>query len=104
MTAENFIQTEPAERQDLMLSLHLAILANDKTVTATVEPMMGKEMILYKYSGSMKYGLASAKKHMTLHILPIYGSKTLYEKYLGLLPKATFQKAASTSKLLTRSP
>jgi hypothetical protein len=29
---------------------------------------------------------------MSLHVLPIYGSKTLYEKYRSLLNKATFQK------------
>lgn len=40
----------------------------------------------------MKYALASAKNYMTLHVLPIYGSKMLYGKCQDLLPKATFQK------------
>jgi len=39
-----------------------------------------------------KYGLASVKDHMSLHLMPIYGSPALHEKYRKLLPLATFQK------------
>ena len=40
----------------------------------------------------MKYGLASVKNYMSLHILPIYGSTILHSKYKALLHKANFQK------------
>ena len=54
--------------------------------------MMGKEMIIYKSNGTMKYGLAGVKNYMSFHILPIYASKPLFEKYKSLLNKANFQK------------
>jgi hypothetical protein len=104
MTPDTFIQKVPVERHDLMSSLHSTILNNDKTVNATVESMMGKEMIMYKCTGFMKYALASAKNYMTLHVLPIYGSKMLYEKYLNLLPKATFQKGCINFKTADEIP
>lgn len=53
---------------------------------------MGQEMILYKNNGFMKYGLASVKSYMSLHVLPIYASPTLYSKFKSLLNKAKFQK------------
>ena len=40
----------------------------------------------------MKYGLAGVKNYMSFHILPIYASKTLFEKYQLMLNKAIFQK------------
>lgn len=104
MTPDTFIQKQPVERQNLMSSLHSTIVNNDKTVTATVEPMMGKEMIMYKSRGFMKYALAGAKNYMTLHILPMYGSKTLYNRYLELLPKATFQKGCINFKTADEIP
>ncbi len=75
-----------------MTDIHLIIVQEDKTVVPIVEPMMGKEMIVYKGKGFMKYGLASVKNYMSLHVLPIYGSKTLFTKYKALLHKANFQK------------
>lgn len=104
MTPDTFIQKQPVERQNLMSSLHSTIVNNDKTVSATVEPMMGKEMIMYKCRGFMKYALAGAKNYMTLHILPMYGSKTLYNRYLELLPKATFQKGCINFKTADEVP
>jgi len=53
---------------------------------------MGKEMIVYKGNGLMKYGLASVKNYMSLHVMPIYGSIKLHSKYKALLNKANFQK------------
>ena len=53
---------------------------------------MGKEMIIYNAPGTFKYGLASVKNYMSLHILPMYGSPVLYEKYKALLKDAGFQK------------
>ena len=40
----------------------------------------------------MKYALAGVKNYMSLHVMPIYGSKSLFSKYKSLLPKANFQK------------
>lgn len=88
---ELFISTQPTERQPLLTAIHELIMKYDTTVTPVVEPMMGKEMIIYKH-GMMKYALASVKAYMSLHVLPMYGSAVIYEKYKALLPKAAFQK------------
>jgi hypothetical protein len=87
-----FISTQLPERQALLSSLHQLIMETDTTVTPVVEPMMGKEMIVYKHRGMMKYALASVQKYMSLHVLPMYGSPVIYERYKALLPKAAFQK------------
>ncbi len=92
MTIEEYILNQPLERQNILSKIHAIIMEFDKSVIAQVEPMMAKEMILYKAKGSMKYGLASVKNHMSLHLLPIYGSQALHTKYEGLLNKAKFQK------------
>ena len=89
---KNYILTQPAERQSILSDIHTIILDQDKSVTSGIEPMMGKEMIIYKCNEMMKYGLAGVKNYMSLHVLPIYGSKTLFEKYRSLLTKANFQK------------
>ena len=75
-----------------MTDIHSIIIQEDKTVVPIVELMMGKEMIVYKGKGIMKYGLASVKNYMSLHVMPIYGSKTLFKKYKTLLHNANFQK------------
>lgn len=87
-----YIKEQPHNRQSILAAIHTIIIEEDKTVSPVVEPMMGKEMILYKDRGMMKYGLSSVKNHISLHVLPIYGSATLYEKYKALLDKAKFQK------------
>jgi hypothetical protein len=92
MTPKEFISNQPPERQQLLTGIHETIIASDKTVKPVVEPMMGKEMIIYNAPGIFKYGLSSVKKYMSLHVLPIYGSPTLYSKYKALLPAANFQK------------
>ena len=88
----NYILTQPVERQSILSDIHSIILEKDKSVISEIAPMMGKEMIVYKSNGMMKYGLAGVKNYMSLHVLPIYGSKTLFEKYKSLLNKANFQK------------
>jgi replication-associated recombination protein RarA len=82
MTIPAFIATQ----------LHEVIIQKDKTVTAVIAPMMGKEMIIYNAPGTFKYGLASVKNHMSLHVLPMYASTIIYDKYKALLNKASFQK------------
>ena len=89
---KNYILTQPEARQSILSDIHSIILELDKTVIAEISPMMGKEMILYKSRGMMKYGLAGVKNYMSLHVLPIYASKPLYEKYQLILDKASFQK------------
>ncbi len=88
----DYISAQPEERQEILSAIHSIILAEDKTVVAAVEPMMRQEMIIYKCNGTMKYGLAGVKKYMSLHLLPIYMSKPLFEKYQALLNNASFQK------------
>ncbi len=97
-TSEQYIACQPAERQALLSGLHRVIVENDTTVTPVVEPMMGKEMIIYKGRGMMKYALASVKNYMSLHVLPMYGSAVLYAKYKALLPEANFQKGCINFK------
>lgn len=89
---EHYILSQPLYRQSVITDIHSLILQEDKTVVPIVEPMMGKEMIVYKAKGLMKYGLASVKNYMSLHVMPIYGSEKLFKKYKALLPKANFQK------------
>lgn len=92
MTIPEYLSSQLPERQPVMRRIHEIILKQDKTVTATIEPMMGKEMIIYKAAGVFKYGLCGVKKYMSLHLLPMYGSKTLHAKYQAILKNATFQK------------
>jgi hypothetical protein len=87
-----YISNQAINRRNILTKIHETIIDTDTSVEATVEPMMGYEMIVYKCKGMMKYGLASMKNYMTLHVLPIYGSKSLLTKYKLLLNKANFQK------------
>lgn len=89
---QDYIKRQPEDRQKLLTALHGAVLKNDATVHAVIEPMMGKEMIIYKGKKMMKYGLASMKEYMSLHALPIYMNPTLRGKYQSLLDRASFQK------------
>ncbi len=98
MDSETYISNQLFERQNILTKIHEAILENDKSVEAIVEPMMRIEMIIYKAKGSMKYGLASVKNHLSLHLLPIYGSQLLHAKYKALLPNANFQKGCINFK------
>jgi len=87
-----FISKQPSDRQEVLSKLHEIILENDSTVVAEIDLMMGKEMIMYKSRGMMKYALASVKDYMSLHVLPMYMSKDIFGKYQALLPKSKFQK------------
>ena len=98
MDIQTFISNQASERQSILTKIHNTILENDKSVEAVIEPMMGNEMIIYKAKNSMKYGLASVKNYMSLHLLPIYGSQPLHAKYQALLPKASFQKGCINFK------
>lgn len=92
MQIEKFIASQSVDRQGLLKEIHEIIIANDKTIVPQIEAMMGVQMIIYKDRGLMKYGLASVKKYMSLHLLPIYGSPVLHTRYKELLNKASFQK------------
>jgi hypothetical protein len=98
MEIDVYITSQPEDRQKILSDIHKVILVNDKSVIASVELMMGKEMILYKGKGVMKYGLSSVKNYISLHIMPIYGSHTLHSKYKRLLPLANFQKGCINFK------
>lgn len=92
MSPADYIIQQPLERRQILQEIHTVILAADKAVTPVVEPMMGKEMIIYKSQGSMKYGLASVKNYMSLHALPMYASPIIYNRYKTILTNANFQK------------
>ena len=104
MEVEEYITRQPAERQTILSKIHTIIIVNDKSVTARVGSMMGKEMIVYKGKGVMKYGLASVKNYISLHLMPIYGSKALHSKYRRLLPLANFQKGCINFNNETEMP
>ncbi len=104
MSIQEFISQQAEDRQELLRSIHELILATDKTVSAAVEPMMGKDMIIYNAPGTFKYALASVKKHMSLHLLPMYSSETMYNTYNGLLKEATFQKGCINFKTKEEVP
>jgi hypothetical protein len=92
MSPSEYLSQQLPERQPIMNALHDAIMANDKTVTPVVEPMMGKEMIIYKEATTMKYALSGVKAHISLHCLPMYMNPAIHQKYEPLLPAAKFQK------------
>src|ERR1700722_16073939 len=92
MTVPEFLAGLPADRQELMNTLHETIVANDPNVVVSIKPMMGKEMIMYEEGNYMKYALASAKRHKSLHCLPMYMHPEIHAKYAALLPAAKFQK------------
>lgn len=104
MGIEAFINKQVPERQEQLAQIHQLILENDPQVTANIEPMMGKEMIVYKGKGMMKYGLSSVKNYMSLHALPIYGWPPLHKQYSELLPKASFQKGCINFKTAAEMP
>ena len=89
---QDYIMSQPKERQKILSDLHALIMKNDKSVTPVIEPMMGKEMIIYKGKYMMRYGLSSVKNHISLHVLPMYMSPTIYNKYKEQLSEAAFQK------------
>ena len=89
---QNYITAQPPDRQPLLSGIHSVIVHGDKTVIPVIKPMMGKQMIIYEDRSFMKYALAGVKNYMSLHVLPMYGSKTLFSKYQTLLPDAKFQK------------
>jgi hypothetical protein len=92
MKIDQYISDQLPERLDILTSIHQAIIDNDKTVEAVIEPMMGKEMIIYKARGMMKYALSAVKNYMSLHVLPMYMNEPIHTKYKELLPQASFQK------------
>jgi hypothetical protein len=104
MTIPAFIKAQPEDRQKLLSELHEIIIQNDKTVTPVIAPMMGKDMIIYNAPGTFKYGLASVKNYMSLHVLPMYGSPIIYEKYKALLKDAAFQKGCINFKSKDEMP
>ena len=92
MTIADFILAQAPGRQKILTAIHEIIINAEKKVTSEVGTMMGKEMILYKTCGVFKYGLSSVKGHISLHLMPVYGSSQLHAKYKKLLNKAKFQK------------
>ena len=98
MLISKFINIQLNDRQDLLTKIHEIILEEDKTVKAEIKPMMGKEMIVYNAPAIFKYGLSSVKNYMSLHVMPMYGSITLYSKYKAILPNAKFQKGCINFK------
>ena len=98
MTAADYISKQEIERRPILSSINAIILQEDKSVIQDIGPMMGKGMILYKEKGYFKYGLASVKNYMSIHIMPIYGGSSLHEKYQKLLPSVRFQKGCLNFK------
>ena len=104
MTPSEYISGQDASRKDILADIHEIIINTDKTVVAEVGKMMGKEMIIYKGCKVFKYGLASVKDYMSLHVMPMYGSPVIYGKYSKLLNKAKFQKGCINFKTAGEMP
>jgi hypothetical protein len=98
MSIADFISKQSPERKEILSAINKIIISSEKSIVAEVGKMMGIEMIIYKCSGFFKYGLSSVKSHMTLHLMPIYGSSKLHLKYEKLLDKAKFQKGCINFK------
>ncbi len=80
------------QEENFFSAIHQIIVGADKKANAEVGSMMGKEMLIYKCADIFKYGLSSMKNYMSLHLMPMYGSPKIYDKYVKLLNKAKFQK------------
>jgi hypothetical protein len=104
MEEQDYFAKQDPDRMGILSAIHEIILKEDKTVKAEVGIMMGKEMILYKMSGFFKYGLSSVKGHMSFHLMPIYGSSELHQKYELLLNHAKFQKGCINFKKAEEMP
>jgi hypothetical protein len=104
MNVADYISKQGEDRQHILASLHSILLKEDPTVVAEVGTMMGKEMILYKEKGHFKYGLASVKNYMSMHIMPIYGGSPLHKRYQVLLPEMEFQKGCINFKTASEAP
>jgi len=104
MSIAEFISDQISDRQKLLSQIHKIIIKEDKSIKATIEPMMGKKMIVYKVPGIFKYGLSSVKNYMSLHVMPIYASPVLYSRYKSLLKNANFQKGCINFKNETEMP
>jgi hypothetical protein len=92
MTIEKYISDQNKDDAKLLAVLHNIILSKDESVSASIGKMMGSEMIIYNDCGMFKYGLAKVKKYLSLHLLPMYCSPEIYERYKKILPGAKFQK------------
>jgi hypothetical protein len=104
MTIPSFLSSQEPGRKQILSAIHNIILKLDKNAKSEISSMMGKEMIIYKTSGIFKYGLSSVKDHMTLHVMPIYGSSKLHSKYEKLLDKTKFQKGCINFKKAEEMP
>ncbi len=104
MTPENFIAKQESPRKELLAAIHKIIVSTDKKSEPKVGEMMGKEMIIYNSKGMMKYALSNVKAHMSLHVLPMYGSIKIHSTYKKLLSKAKFQKGCINFKTAEEMP
>lgn len=98
MSIQEYLSKQEITRRPVLSAIHELIVSTDKKVNAEPGTMMGKEMILYKSCGIFKYGLSGVKTHMSLHLMPIYGSPAIHSKYAKLLDKAKFQKGCINFK------
>ena len=92
MTVEEFIAKQEPANKELISSIHSVIVKKNKRVKPEVAKMMGQQMLQYKLEGMFMYALGAGKSHISLHLLPMYGSPDIYTKYIKLLDKAKFQK------------
>ena len=62
MSTAKFLASQESPRKEILASIHDVIIKTDKKAVPEVGMMMGKEMIIYKCNGTMKYALANAKE------------------------------------------
>ena len=64
---KHYIESQPQNRQGILTDIHLIIVQEDKTVVPIVEPMMAKEMIVYK-----NLAIAENKNVPASHLDPLF--------------------------------
>ncbi len=92
MTVAEYLSNQAPDRAEALTAIHDMVMETNKKLAADVSKMMGADMIIYTLKKQFVYALGSGKKHMSLHVLPMYMVKTIHEKYEKLFPKAKFQK------------
>jgi hypothetical protein len=98
MTAEEYLTALQPERSSLLNEIHKIIISHDPAISATVGTMMLSKMILYYQSGTFKYGLASGKQYMSLHVFfQCIASPTFMNVINRCYPMLRFKKVVSIS-------
>jgi len=101
---EQFLDTLPDERKEILSGLRDLILMHDKDVKEVVGDMMGKPSLIYvtKKDWLMKYSLSLAKNHMSFASMRVRHASAVPD-YAKLM-RNSCPKQNSRRDVLTSSP